>query len=191
MLARRSLIETPIYYSIGIDALRLGRACGGTVADSDSVLHSPPPSLGNTRVHLSATYMVSDISQPSFARTCNPYLLNLFPQGAPTMASSSSSSSWLPMTGRYSVSVGTSLTRSLKARKAGTTAKPSKLPEKDFFSFRCMYPPHPSIQLTHRVIHRVQTTLDQTLWTLLDLVSLRFKRARKLQRSPSNVQTSM
>ena len=86
MLARRSLIETPIYYSIGIDALRLGRACGGTVADcaSDSVLHSPPPSLGNTRVHLSATYLVSDISQPSFVRTCNSYLLNLFPQGAPT-----------------------------------------------------------------------------------------------------------
>ncbi|KAK7696599.1 hypothetical protein QCA50_001257 [Cerrena zonata] len=81
------------------------------------------------------------------------------------MASTSSSTSWLPMTGRYSVSVGTSLTRSLKARKAGASARPSKLPEKDFFSFRYNFKPS-SVDSTRPGVVEVKKGQDITKVTV-------------------------
>jgi neural Wiskott-Aldrich syndrome protein len=61
------------------------------------------------------------------------------------MASSSSSVSWTPAPGRHAVNIGPSLGKALKARKlkaspaATATTKRSNLPERDFYSFRCMF----------------------------------------------------
>ena len=60
------------------------------------------------------------------------------------MAGSSSSVSWTPAPGRHAVNIGPSLGKALKARKlkaspgAMATTKRSNLPERDFYSFRCM-----------------------------------------------------
>ena len=62
-----------------------------------------------------------------------------------TMAGSSSSVSWTPASGRHAVNIGPSLAKALKARKlkaspgAPATTKKSNLPERDFYSFRCMF----------------------------------------------------
>lgn len=44
---------------------------------------------------------------------------------------------WMPATGLHTVSLGSSLSRALKARKGGVPPKRSNLPDRDFYSFRC------------------------------------------------------
>jgi len=50
----------------------------------------------------------------------------------------------MPVQGRHKVEIGSSLARALKARKLNGEAPPpnkrSHLPDKDFYSFRCMSP---------------------------------------------------
>lgn len=52
--------------------------------------------------------------------------------------------SWLPVSGRHSVTVGPSLGRALKSRKGGPPPKNNKVPNVDFFSLRCAYLLHVS-----------------------------------------------
>lgn len=49
----------------------------------------------------------------------------------------SSESAWMPAQGPHPVHVGTSLSKALKVRK-GTAAPAKRLPEREFYSFRCM-----------------------------------------------------
>ena len=46
--------------------------------------------------------------------------------------------SWMPASGKHSVTIGKSLGRALKARKGVASAAPKGgIPDKDFYSFRC------------------------------------------------------
>ncbi|CAL1702104.1 unnamed protein product [Somion occarium] len=69
------------------------------------------------------------------------------------------------MSGRHTVSVGTSLSRALRARKGGASTKSSKLPEKDFFSFRYNFKP-PSVDSTRPGVVEVQKGTDVTKVTV-------------------------
>ncbi|KAI0952024.1 hypothetical protein AcV7_007953 [Taiwanofungus camphoratus] len=51
------------------------------------------------------------------------------------------STSWMPASGRHSVSIGSSLGRALKARKSGSAPKATKIPDRDFYSFRYNFKP--------------------------------------------------
>ncbi|KAH9950083.1 RNA polymerase II transcription elongation factor-domain-containing protein [Amylocystis lapponica] len=51
-----------------------------------------------------------------------------------------STNSWMPLSGRHSVTIGTSLGRTLKARRGGPAPK-NKLPDRDFYSFRYNFKP--------------------------------------------------
>jgi hypothetical protein len=55
--------------------------------------------------------------------------------------------SWMPANGRHSVNIGSSLGRALKARKGAPATKASKIPDRDFYSFRYNFKP-PSIDST-------------------------------------------
>ena len=51
----------------------------------------------------------------------------------------SADAQWMPVTGRHKVDIGTSLGRALKARRGIAPPKrASNLPDRDFYSFRCM-----------------------------------------------------
>ncbi|KAI0771518.1 hypothetical protein BD413DRAFT_549163 [Trametes elegans] len=52
---------------------------------------------------------------------------------------SASSSTWMP-TGRHEINVGSSLMRALKARKGGVVKNSKAKPDREFYSFRCMWP---------------------------------------------------
>ncbi|KAI0079722.1 hypothetical protein K474DRAFT_558789 [Panus rudis PR-1116 ss-1] len=69
---------------------------------------------------------------PATVLSSVPYIL-------PSYMASSSKASMPP--GRYSVDVGLSLGRALKARKGGQSSKSSRLPERDFYSFRYNFVP--------------------------------------------------
>ena len=55
------------------------------------------------------------------------------------------SSSWMPAAGRHNVSIGSSLSKALKARKGQPPTQRNKaLPERDFYALRCachIFPP--------------------------------------------------
>ena len=59
----------------------------------------------------------------------------------------STSTSWMPAQGKFPVSIGSSLSRALRARKQGgtssTTYPKRNLPSRDFYSFRCGEWNHP------------------------------------------------
>jgi hypothetical protein len=49
-------------------------------------------------------------------------------------------SSWMPAAGRHNVSIGSSLSKALKARKGQPPTQRSKaLPERDFYALRCAH----------------------------------------------------
>lgn len=49
---------------------------------------------------------------------------------------STASNAWMP-TGRHEINIGTSLMRSLKARKGGPVKNSKAKPDREFYSFRC------------------------------------------------------
>lgn len=70
------------------------------------------------------------------ASSIDQHTLSIHPLSlSSTMASEESS--WMPLTGRHPVALGSSLTRALKARKGAPAAKRAALFDKDFYSFRC------------------------------------------------------
>lgn len=64
------------------------------------------------------------------------------------------SSSWMPAAGRHNVSIGSSLSKALKARKGQPPTQRNKaLPERDFYALRCAHPhPFPPVALRHTVL---------------------------------------
>lgn len=47
---------------------------------------------------------------------------------------------WVPPPGRHTVQIGQSLNRALKARRGEPTHTKSKIPDKEYYSFRCESP---------------------------------------------------
>lgn len=55
----------------------------------------------------------------------------------PRIAQNSMTTPWKPPPGRHTVLIGQSLNRALKARRGEPTHTKSKIPDKEFYSFRC------------------------------------------------------
>lgn len=56
----------------------------------------------------------------------------------PTQQMATASTSWMPAAGRHNVSIGSSLSKALKARKGQPPTQRSRnLPERDFYALRC------------------------------------------------------
>lgn len=94
--------------------------------------------LGNClRLSARSTHAVAvDRHRAFIAILSLPSTTTIPPSSSSTMASTSNST-WVP-TGRHKVQVGTSLGKALKARKGAVPPKRSNLPERQFYSFRCM-----------------------------------------------------
>lgn len=94
--------------------------------------------LGNClRLSARSTHAVAvDRHRAFIAILSLPSTTTISPSSSSTMASTSNST-WVP-TGRHKVQVGTSLGKALKARKGAVPPKRSNLPERQFYSFRCM-----------------------------------------------------
>lgn len=64
---------------------------------------------------------------------------------SPCIMAATASNSWIPPAGRFDVQVGASLGRALRTRKSGPPPKNNKLPDRDFYSFRCKWPTDTSV----------------------------------------------
>ncbi|CCM05662.1 uncharacterized protein FIBRA_07892 [Fibroporia radiculosa] len=72
-----------------------------------------------------------------------------------------SSTSWMPPAGRHTVDIGPSLGRALKARKGGAAPTKSKIPDRDFYSFRYNFKPE-SVDATRPGTIEVKRGKDAT-----------------------------
>jgi hypothetical protein len=96
---------------------------------------------------------------------------------SPFMASSSS---WMPFHGVHQVNIGTSLRRSLKARKnngepsaaAAATQRSKRLPDRDFYAFRCQYKVSKFTSNLSSMSHILQIISNPTLSTQRSLAAL-------------------
>ncbi|THH20266.1 hypothetical protein EW146_g1056 [Bondarzewia mesenterica] len=78
----------------------------------------------------------------STARTPHPTFLSATTDTTHPSAMATNNSAWLPTSGRYQVTIGSSLKKALKASKGAPSApKRSNLPDKDFYSFRYNFKP--------------------------------------------------